>query len=346
MRRGGPTVAILLAAALAACQSPNASPTPPTGLVSPAASTPAASTPAAPTDAELEAIRFRTTFGLRADLAFVREVANDPTASSTDFQVPLLPEEVLDLRNRSANADAVREIVTAEAEAHPDDYCGRYIDNQNGGAFTSMWRANLAIHAATIQLQAGPFAHLGFVACTFSESDLNELTDRLGGVQNAKWVRAIPAAVTGWGPNVSSNRVEVDVSSAVPDAPDRIRTRLEAELHLPPGILVVLSDGTGVQLVGWGTVRVTVTRPDGSDVGPNELGLSWTPAIDGLTCGGDVGFGVPSNGEPVDLPCQEGSWTIQVLQAGELLGEGRVVVHRDNVVELTITLTKNPPSAG
>ena len=337
VRPGLSIAALICSAALGIGCQPGPTSPPATGAPAETA------TVAPPTEAEAEAIRFRTTFGLGADLEYVRDVARDPTATSTDFAVPLLPAEVQELRERSANADAVREIVAAEADAHPEDYCGRYIDNENGGAFTSMWRANIAIHAAAIHFRAGPFAHLAFVGCTFSETELTELTERLLGLQDAEWVAKIPAVVTGWGPNISENRVEIDVSSAVPDAPQRIRTRLDAEMNLPPGILVVLSDGSGVQLVEWGTVRITVTRPDGSDVGPNDLGLSWTPEVDGLTCGGEVGFGVPANGEATDLPCQEGRWTIQVRDVGELFGEGRVVVHRDTVVELTITLTKNPP---
>jgi hypothetical protein len=294
----------------------------------------------------LEAIRFRTDLGLQADLPFVRSVAAHPLASSDDFGVPLLPAEVKELMDRSTNADALRAIVDLEADAHPEDYCGRYVDNDNGGAFTSMWRANLAIHEAAIRLNASPFAELAFVPCSFSEAQLDELTDRLFGLQNAQWMAEIPAIATGWGPNVVANRVEIDVSSRAPDAAIRIRQHLEAELQLPPGILYVRSDGNGAALRGWGQVLITVLRPNGKLVGPNALGLNWLSlGPPNLYCGtGDMGFGVSWDEEPVALPCQEGRWRIEVLSRGVRYGFGVVEVTEDRTSKLTIKLTENPPN--
>src|SRR5438132_576211 len=148
---------------------------------------------AAPTSAELEAIRFRTDFSLRSDLAYVRAVAIDPRAS-TQFGVPLLPEEIAELNARSANADAVRDVVTAEADAHPEDYCGRYIDNANFGALTTTWRANLEAHAAAIRAKVGPAARLAFRPCRFTQAELDDLMDKLNAADSS-WLSTIPAAL-------------------------------------------------------------------------------------------------------------------------------------------------------
>jgi hypothetical protein len=53
-----------------------------------------------------DAIRFRTEFGLRGDLAYVAQVARDPAATS-DFGVPLLPAEVADLLRRQVSGTEV-----------------------------------------------------------------------------------------------------------------------------------------------------------------------------------------------------------------------------------------------
>lgn len=264
------SVAILaLVAVLAAACSPAS-----TATTSPAPPTSAEVAP--PTEAELRAIRFRESFALQADLAHVRAVALDPRASTADFSVPLLPEEVELLIDRAADAELPKTVTHAEADAHPEDFCGVYIDHQNGGAVTSMWKAGLESHSAAILRRVGPFAKVAFRPCRFSLGELGALTDSLSGIDH-DWMADVPAVATGWGPDVVSNQVEMDVSSAMPDAPERIRRHYEALLAIPPGMFVVRSDGTGVQLVPWGRARVFVTRPDGGPLGANDLAIAWYP---------------------------------------------------------------------
>jgi len=324
------------ALALAACQLGPTATSPSPAVVA------SAVVEAPPAQGELEAIRFRTDFGLPADLAFVRAVAANPEAT-LEFGVPLLPAEVAELRARGANADAVRAIVLLEAEQHPEDFCGVYLDNQNGGAFTSMWRAGLAVHSAAILFKVGPAARVAFVGCTFSEAELNRVMDLLNGADR-EWMADIPALATGWGTNTSSNRIEMEISSAVSGAADAVRQHYEQLFGLPLGLLVVTSDGTGAELVPRGTINVFVTRPNGKPLGPNDLSLDWISEVAGLRCGNGSGYGAPRDDRPVELPCQAGEWTIQVaLHVGDVYGEGQVTVRAGKTVDLHITLTRNPP---
>ena len=336
---------LLIAAALVAgCGS--GIPGSPASPASPAAA--ASATADAPTPAELQAIAFRRTYGLDADLEHVRKVAANPRASSDEYGVPLTPEEVLVLHVRG-DSDEVRRVVSVRAEQYPDDHCGNYIDRDNGGAFTSMWRANLEGHMAAILFQVGPDANVAFVGCTYSAAELDRVADLLS--EDRDWMREIPAVPMSWGPNTLDNRVEMEISSAVPEAADLVRRHYEKTLALPAGILVVTSDGTGAALRPRGTLLITVVRPNGDPVGPNDLMLNWGSIdLPGLRCGvGDMGYGVRADGKATELPCQEGEWRIVVEgipadgEEWEVYGEGRVSVHGGETSRLKITLDREPP---
>jgi hypothetical protein len=332
----------LLAAALAVgCGS---------GPVATPSSVPAASVEAAPaTQEELAAIKFRTEMSLQNDLEHVRAVAADPSAGM-EFGVPLLPSEFDELMSRSASVEEIIPIVQAEAAKAPNDYCGLYIDNANGGALTSGWKANRVLHELAIRSEVRPGAKLAFIDCRFSEPEVNRVCDLLREADH-DWMKQIPAELQGYGCGNMNFRVEMIISSPVPDAADRVVAHYTSLFNLPGGILVAESDGTGAALRPWGKVLVTVVLPDGKPVGPNNLGLNWESIdLPGMSCGvGDVGFGVSPGGEPTELPCQEGLWRIWAFdspgpdQDWETYGEGRVGVKGDETVKLTIKLTKEPP---
>ena len=72
-----------------------------------AAPSPSATALTEPTAEEVtSALRFRTTFGLRADDPWIRAVFSDP-ASDRSFGVPLLPDEVAVVMNAQASANAI-----------------------------------------------------------------------------------------------------------------------------------------------------------------------------------------------------------------------------------------------
>jgi hypothetical protein len=332
---------VVVATAAAACYGTSGSASPNGSMAVDPTPTPTAVPSVAPATAdELRAIKFRTSAGLRADLAYVRLVAADPTSSAREYSVPLLPEEIAELQARSANADEVGDVVRAYAARFADDYCGLWIDHQNGGALTSSWKSNLAVHEAAIRARVDPTARVAFVPCTFSLKDLRALQDRFVG--DDQWFRAAGIALQSVGVDQVANVVEVGVSSAVPDVAGIIADRYD----VPVAMLRVISDGTGAAFVPWGEVDVTIVGPDGTRVGQdtiNEwLAPGWGSDVEGLRCGhGDMGVGF------TNLPCQEGSWTITVnawVADGEwtTVGSGRVEVVAGETSKLTIRIGPIP----
>ncbi len=260
-----------------------------------------------------------------------------------EFGIPLLPSEFEELMSRSASVEEIIPIIQAEAAKAPNDYCGLYIDNANRGALTSGWKSNQLIHELAIRSQLRPDANVAFIPCQFSEPEVNGVCDRLGEVDH-DWMAAIPAQIQGYGCGNKSFRVEMSISSAVPDAARQVDEHYSTLLALPPGMLVVESDGTGVALVKRGTLRVFVTGPDGEPVGESTLFLLFESDVPGLACGADVGYGVSGDGEPVEVPCQEGRWVVQVADSiDDIYGEGTVVVKANKTVDVHITLDREPP---
>ena len=335
-------IAALLATGVAACQS-----LPPQPATSPH---PAATAEAAPPTAEeLEAIKFRTENSLQADLAHVRAVAADPTAGM-EFGVPLLPSEFDELMSRSGNAEEIISIVQAEAAKAPGDYCGLYLDNAHEGAVTSLWKSNRLVHELAIRTQVRPDARIAFRDCRFSEPEQQAAMDKIAAIDFHWMEEEIPAALEGYGFDTAKDVLHMEISSAVPQAPDLVRRHYEQAAGLPPGMLVVTSDGTGAVLVPWGEVRVKTVDVHG-DLLTDEFGLMMLVGLDGSGpghCGGgDVGFGVGDDGVGT-LPCQVGTWTIAVVSEWDdetgwkIHGQARVTVREGQTTRVTIEV-KDPP---
>jgi hypothetical protein len=292
-----------------------------------------------PSPAELEAIRLRTDLGLRSDLDYVRAVAANPLASSREYGVPLLPGELAELSRRAANLEAIRDVVVAYTEARPLEFAGMYIDNLNGRALTTMWTANVELHAAAIRSLVRPGAPVAFRSARFTYLDLRALQDRIEADRD--WMRAQVIALLGVGVHVEANQVFLQVSSANPRAPEMLLARYA----VPIGMISVESDGTGAALIPRGTVRGQVLdslgKPPGEAVA-NELRLEWTSDGPGTCGGGDIGYGLTADGR-FELPCQAGGHTILVQtmvgeQDWKTIGTGHLVAIGGGTIELAITL--------
>jgi hypothetical protein len=235
------------------------------------------------------------------------------------------------------DADAA---IKAEAAAFPDEYCGTYRDP--GGALVSLWKANPDQHLAAITASSDGATQVAVKGCRFSMTELLAVQDEIS-TDVSVWLLTIPARVIGVAVDETNDRIELEISSGVGDAADRVVTAYTSRYGLPAGILVVESDGTGAALYGWGAVRVTVVGPGGKSLGPNDLSLDWISNIKGLRCGiGDVGFGVSPDGS-TDLPCQVATWTIRVLTpSGKTVGSAKVDVLAGRSVPLTIRLSVVP----
>jgi hypothetical protein len=265
---------------------------------------PEASLPADADDETREAARLRTEYGLRHDLAWIRQVAADPTAV-LDFGVPMLPAETASLFARNDLPDPVRPIL--DAYGHTDEFGGLYIDNAQGGVVVLLWTTDPAVHDAAIRPMLPACHPVEFRQVRWSERALRGWQDRISA--DMDWMTDIAAKAIGVGADTAANVVNIDISSANPDAADLIVAHYAA----PDGMIRVISDGTGAHLLPSGTVVGHVLMADGRPPGMNDLMLDAGSPDDppGWCGGGDIGYGVGEDGR-IEFPCKVGRRTILV----------------------------------
>lgn len=251
-----------------------------------------------------EAVRMRTEYGLRRDLAWIRDVAADPTAVM-DFGVPMLPAETASLFARNELAAPVQ--AALREYGHTDEFGGLYLDNAQGGVVVVLWTTDPAVHEAALRPELRACPPVQFRQVNWSERVLRGWQDKISA--DLDWLAEIPAAFRGVGVDVIDNVVDVEISSAAPDAADRIIAHYAA----PAGMIRVESDGTGAVLLPSGTVVGRVLLANGRPPGPNDLMLDAGSPDDppGWCGGGDIGYGVQENGT-IEFPCKAGRRTILV----------------------------------
>ena len=338
-----PWVGVVVAVTVAACGS---SPSPSSSSTSlPSGAAPSAVTSAAPGAASLapaadeEAIAYaisqRKTFGLRSDEAWVREVAADPRARTQLLDFPMLPEEEAEFDRRQTDFETIAGIVNAYAASHADEFGGVWID-QARHTVVAAWTRNPDLHRLAILAQLRSAGPLETKLVRYAERELNALTDRI--FADKGWFSSIGAAPRSGGEDPMNNRIELQISSANPDAPALIR----AHFGVGPDELAISSDGTGIALQPRGKLVITVVTADGKAPGRNTLEPSWTSdRPDGRECGEFVGYIIPPDGV-LTVDCAPGGWTVTIQgRAGEgwlAVGSGHVAVPSGGKAELTITL--------
>jgi hypothetical protein len=284
------------------------------------------------------AIELRRSLGLRSDLAWVKAVAADPRATSTLLAIPLLPDEEAVVNAQSSDAEAVIAVVNDYVAGHGDEFGGVYIDNAAGARVVALWTAHLEEHEAAIRARLTPGARFAVRLVTYTERYLRGLQDRV--VADRDWMASIPAVLQTAGVDVIRNVTTVSVSSANPKAPDLV------EAHYGFGTaLEVDSDGTGAVLIPWGKVEGRVHTSAGDPPADNAYNLVWHSTGPGACGIGEVGYGLTADGA-FSLPCQQGTWTIEVTVPGDdgwrSIGEGTVVVEADRTSRLDIVVTTEP----
>jgi len=328
------TMAAVLAVSLAAaCGSSDPSTTPDAPSLVSASPQPAGPEPVEISARDLEeAIRFRETFGLRADVFWIRKVAADPESRGrVEFGVLLTPDEFADMNRRnSIGVDAIKRMVSDYGLAHPEDWAELFTDQQRGGILVAQFSANVDEHRDALLGKLGPDAPLEIREVEWSYADLRARADTLRGTED--WFLTIPAVLTAWGVDVATNRVVINISTVNPDAAELI------EEHFGwAGLVQVESDGTGEFLIPRGTLRVVVRDSAGRPVR-------------GVRCEGepDVGSGAGGLSPRTDrmgvcllnLPAT-GVWVHIVRGTGptrEILTTGRAVVAPAETREVVIDL--------
>lgn len=274
-------------------------------------------------DPELaQAVRLRREYGMRSDLAYVREVAIDPRATNTDYGVPVYPEEFEETQGRFDASMRIARSLDGYTHGHTDEFGGLYLDEATRTGVVTLWTAHLAEHAAAIRAIVGPDARVAFGQVTYTERDLRTLQDEITKEWRASWLKAIPAEMQGVGVDLHASQVFIELSSANPEAVAIV------EAHFGLGDrLHVTSDGTGAALIPAGTVMGTVEPFD--RLRGRNLNLAWTSDDPGDCGGGDMGFGVGDGGH-FELPCQAGRRTI-ILMLDDESGDGSTEVGRTTV---------------
>jgi hypothetical protein len=107
-----------------------------------------------------QARKFRETFGLRADDAWIATVASDPSSkdSLVQFGVPLLPSEAAEMVARTRASTNAAPIILDYAGTVPDDWYGSYIDQQRGGVIVAQFFRNTDHHRAALAQLLPPSA--------------------------------------------------------------------------------------------------------------------------------------------------------------------------------------------
>lgn len=284
---------------------------------------PLASLPADLDESIREAIQQRFENGLRRDLAWVQQVAEDPTAT-TEFGFPLLPAESASLFARNGRTFMV-ETLLREYDQGPE-FGGIYMDNALGGVVVVLWTADPSAIEAELAPRLPPCFPILFREVRWSEAELRRWQNAIA--LQSDWFAGIDASLRGVGADTKANDVVVEISSANAGAEEAILDHFGA----PEGMVRVESDGTGAALLPWGTVVGRVLTADGQPVGANDLMVDYGGPDDppGWCGGGDIGYGVRSNGS-FEYPCHVGRRTIRVL---DWVGDGDHQVVASTVVDV------------
>jgi hypothetical protein len=257
----------------------------------------------------LDAIAFREEMGLRSDVGWVQAVAANP-AAILDWGVPLMAFEIAELEGRPTGEDAMVGAVQAYLAAHPDIAGGLYLDQARGGIVTMLVTEDPTGHEAAIREEIGPDAPLVVRQVRWTEQELMDLQQRIA--DGRAFLDGIPARMTTSSTDVIANQVELTISSAVPDAAQRIIAQFGAE----EGQLRVVSDGTGLLLLPTGRVEGRITAPPGVDV--QMLSPQYETDID-IGPRDAVGIGVRPDGTFTieDLPpATYRIYVLELLEAG------------------------------
>lgn len=281
----------------------------------------------------LDARRFRELFGLRADDAWIRQVAADPTseAGETAYGVPLTPAERADLDQRADKSHPIAEVIEAYGSGQPD-WGGLFIDQTLGGIVVGLFTDQLDLHREAIRNQLYPGAAFEVRKVRWTLAKLQALAARI--LEDREWLGTVAAAWDGSGVDIGANVVVLRISSANAAASDLITAHYEAQ-----GQLRVESDGTGPILLPPGTLVVTARDARGRPV----PGLDCVPIPD-VAGAFDGGIGYQTNEDGVcEIPVRATGYEVRVETSigGErvTVGSGRTVVPPNGrgLIEILIT---------
>lgn len=324
-------LAVLLAVTLVSCGSPPSSPQ---------VVTQPSDTRAAPVILDpliVAAQRFRRTFGLQSDDAYVQVVAQDPRSSSADFGIPLLPDELGVLRARVADARSIAATARAYGEGYASSFGGVYVDPETSIVMV-LFTGDIELHRSDLLALLLPGSRFEVRAAPNALRELTALQDRL--TAGRDWAKGI-------GLDLRSSEVDVATNSvsAMAGNTDPVLL-LEATLHFQgEGMLTFIADP-----IAWltdlprGALVGQVVDAVGRPVREADLEVRALGAISDYEPDGGVAYGTRADGSFKLPKLAAMMWTITILRdrpglAPEAIGSTRVHVIGGLTVSVRIVVS-------
>ena len=230
--------------------------------------TPSPSVRSEPTAEEMtSALRFRTTFGLRSDDAWIREVFKDPASDrGRTFGVPLLPDEIARVIAAQAAANAITDLVAAYGASVPADWSGMYVDQQAGGTVVARFKANVEEHRRALLALLPAGAKVDVRSARWTDEELLGFIDRVE--QERDWFPTIGTVLFTTEIAVLDNLVDARF-----DGPVGAAGAIEAHYGNPPWLRAVWN-GPGEWTGARGDFDVYTVDPAGRPVPYVEIDLA------------------------------------------------------------------------
>jgi hypothetical protein len=235
-----------------------------------------------------------------------------------DVTVPV-PEATAPALDGETPDESTIEAVQGYLARHDDVSGGLYIDNEAGGILTVLVTDDPMAHQAALAELIGPGPRIAIRQVRWTEAELRDIQDRVGADQG--FLASLPARMTTAGVDIIDNIAELTISSAVPDAGQRIVEHFGAQ-----GKLRVISDGTGLLLLPTGRILGHISAPPGTDM--SVLSPQFEADVD-IGPRESIGIPIARNGTFVIDRLPPATYTVTIL---ELRENGNAVVGSATVV--------------
>ena len=284
---------------------------------------PLASLPADVDESVRDAIQGRYDNGLRRDLAWVsrsRRTRPPPPSSASRCCRP----NSASLFARNGRSIMV-ETLLRDYDQGPE-FGGLDMDNALGGVIVVLWTTDPTAIRTELGPRLPPCFPILFREVRWSEAELRRWQNAIA--LQADWFAEIDASLQG----VDADTIRNDVGCRDLECERGRRAGDRGPLRGAGGDAPgrVGRDRSGP--AAWGTVVGRVLTADGQPVGPNDLMVDYGGPDDppGWCGGGDIGYGVRSNGS-FEYPCHVGRRTVRVL---DWVGDGDHQVVASTVVDV------------
>jgi hypothetical protein len=258
----------------------------------------------------------------------------DPAAMNgrSTYGVPLLPNEIRDLLDRSRVTLGIEEVVQQYGEAVPDDWAGLYVDQQRGGLVVAMFEANVDQHRRALHALLPPAAQIEVRSTSWSRQELNAFIERV--LADREWFTSVQTRLS----TAEISQVDNVVDVRFNGDPDRAGV-IEQHFGDPPWLRAVWNGPlpwTGPR----GDLLVVVTDALGN---PGAgLDVRITPVDASVSAPAGVAYTTDSEGQSLRQNLPAVSVRVQVLRrVGEefrTIGTSVTAVRPDERTVMRITV--------